>query len=137
MAQRIITPQGWLFIPGVYKMLTATDVLNRALVEAAEFQGMDQNRIDIATGLSKPLSVSDFNKAVYDLRQLQHEFRIEAQSHGILLPMSHIYEEGQFNVQPENCHTDKLKLLVTGLQRSLADMVDTTEAVLKLHNFKL
>lgn len=128
-----ITDEGWLFIPGVYKMQTATDVLNRAINKTIEVNGMYQRRIEIATTLREPDSVNDLNTAVRDLRELGYQFRIEAQAAGILLGMSNIYEGGQFNLKPENCHVDKLKLMVKGLQQSLADMVDDTEAAFKVH----
>jgi len=94
---------------------------------------MYQRRIEIATTLREPDSVNDLNTAVRDLRELGYQFRIEAQAAGILLGMSNIYEGGQFNLKPENCHVDKLKLMVKGLQQSLADMVDDTEAAFKVH----
>jgi hypothetical protein len=137
MAQRIITPQGWLFIPGVYKMLTATDVLGRAIDKAAEFTGMDRHRSNIAMTLESPNSVLDFINAVKDLREIQYQLRIEAQALDIHLPMSHIYEEGMYNIDPHTPQVNKLERMVKGLQQSTADMVDGIEAPLKLRNFKL
>lgn len=130
--KRIITDQGWLFIPspGVRKM-NATDVLSRALNATMQYNQIDLRQISIACGLENPESILDLNQAVKDLREIQYQLRLEAQALNIHLPMNHVYEEGMYADQPERHERPKLERMVTGLRQATADMVDEIELVLK------
>lgn len=134
MAQRIITKDGWLIIPGgsALPRLTATDILGRALNATMEYNQGGQKQMDIATGLQEPETLLDLINAVTDLREIQYRLRIEAQAINIHAPLSVVYEEGQYNINPRDPQIDKLERMVKGLRQSAADIVDYIEDELRV-----
>lgn len=108
--------------------MNAIDYLGIAIAKTLKESAASYDDVCIAVGMTEPANVREFNRAVLDLRELIHQYRIATQAKSIHLGMPPILA-GTFWLRPEDCEVPKLKELIISLRTYLAYLVDNTPSV--------